>query len=727
MILFTISFLFIFLSAFFISSIVEKYSKTKTKPIFVYMCLTAFAQIILDFEILSLFSAINGVGFLCLNFLFLIISVSIVKFKHIELSIFDFKAFCNDIAKALKRDKLLVLCMFSLLFFAFIALVLVIIAPVSISDAMAYHVPRAVNWIINGSISHFPTNDMRINTMPVNSELLFAWVIMYLKSDIALGFISFFGYLNTIVVLYCFLGELGFCLRKRIWTVFVFSGLAFVVIETSSSDTNIFTGTFVLSSLYLFYCAIKYNKNVLLFMSALSLAIGCGVKTTVLIACPAVAIMMLCIAVLFRRKDFYNPILKFTAFFILNFLIFSSYNYILNYMDYNGFASTAAQYEYHRFRGGIRSYLSSLIKYSFMLFDFSGIPFVARFELLLKYFIDAFHLLITGVSFDTYNSAWYLETELPINYYLFETKVGMGLTGILVFFPSLLISLFKYRKPRHIISLFGYMYIINILLFAGLVLYTGYNSRYLTTFAVISSPVLVCSYIKSYKHIYKWLIILVACYYLLIASQRNPYKMISEILTDLKKTHSVMSVRHKLRGSSVSFSGDELSVIRLRNYIVDKKFKNIAFFSNQGDLLLPFDILRLYGHNISYLSFENLDGVNLSDYDMIIVHTMFQQTDNIMKYKNNDTSFEIDHGVKVYYDDKNDVRCYYVNYANKVIDKNSDGIPVFANCPIPIERFDDLGYRVSDVFPEDKYSSSEAVVKNPNNKDYAVYIKKSGL
>lgn len=721
MVLFLISFLFIFSSSYLFASIIQKYSQTKTKPVFVYWCLSAFTQIILSFELMSLFSAINKINFLCLNLFFLIVSVLIVKIKRIEIFKPDFKAFFRDINKAAQRDKMLYIGFFALMFFIVIAFILAVISPVSISDAMAYHVPRAVNWVINGSLSHFMTNDMRMNTMPINSELLFAWIIMYLKSDISLGFIAFLGYLNTIVVLYCLLGEIGFCVRKRLWTVFVFSGLAFVVIETPSCDTNMFAGTLVLSALYLFYCGLKYEKNTLLFISSLSLAIGCGVKTTVMIAGPAAALMLLCFSIFFRGKEFYKPMLKFSAFFLLNFLLFSSYNYILNYIDYNGFSSTAGQYEYHRFRGGIKGYLSSLIKYSFMLCDFSGISFAARFSAFFKYLLDALHLFIVGVPSETYASAWYPESDEPVNFLLLETTVGVGLTGLLAFFPSLLISVFRYKKPnkKHIIPLFAYMYIINLLLFIGIVFYTEYNSRYLTTFALISSPVLVCSYIKSYKNIYKWLVLIIACYYLMIASQRNPYRMISEIMSDFNSNHSIVSVRNNMRGSSVTFSEDELSVIRLRNYILKNKFKNIAFFSNDGDLLLPIDLLRLHGHKINYLSFENLDGVDLSDYDMIVVHTMFQKTDNIRKYNTDDTA--LNQGVKVYYDNKNDVTCYYVDYANKIIDKNSDGIPVYANCPIPIEMLDKSGYRVSAVFREDKYSP--LTTNNPDNHDYAVYIK----
>ena len=123
-------------------------------------------------------------------------------------------------------------------------------------------------------------------------------------------------------------------MRKRIWTVFIFSALACVVIEASSCDTNMFTGSLVLTALYFFYCGIKYQKNLILYISSLSLSIACGVKTTAIIALPSVALFVFYVSVFCEKKEFYKSIIKYGCFFTLNFLIFSAYNYILNYLDF---------------------------------------------------------------------------------------------------------------------------------------------------------------------------------------------------------------------------------------------------------------------------------------------------------------------------------------------------------------------------------------------------------
>lgn len=729
MILFLISFLIIFISSYIFASVLEHCSGIKTKPIIPYMFLSAFAVIVLSFELLSLFGAINKINFLLVNSLFFVFAVILMKKTKSEVYRPQIKNFLLDIKKALKKDKLLFFSILPLLFFIVLAFILTSIAPVTLSDAMTYHVPRAVHWIFNGTLAHFETVDPRMISMPINSELVFAWVILFLKSDIGLSLLPFCGYINSIIVLYCFLGELGFCLRKRLWTVFIFSSLAFVLIETTSTDTNMFTGSLLLTSVYLFYSGVKNNKNPVLYFSSLALALSCGVKTTAVIALPSVAIVMLAISYAFEKKMCYKPLLKFAMFFFANFMLFSSYNYILNYIDFNNFVTTPEQYEINRFRGGIKGYLSNLIKYSFMIAgDFSGISFMGLFNEFSRQLCEAFHILI-GVHMNTYTSEMFLGSDMiKTNIYLLETKVGMGLLGLLAFLPSVVISLFRFKKPtesrnkKSVLSALAFAYIFNILLFAGVMIFTEYNSRYLTTLTMISVPVLVCTYIKSYKNIFKYILIFIGCYYLIFVSMRSPYRKVEDIITVFRADKNLHTLRSVMRSAVSGYSGDELNVCRLRNYIVEKKPNKIAYFSGFADYSFPVDLLRLHGYKIDYLNFEKLDGVNLKDYDMIITHTLYQKSLIINKYD----SVEKDREQKTYYDRENDVACGYYNYKNEIITKDSDDMPLYVACRTPFEHFDEIGYYIDAFFPTKKnYDySKESRDKVTQNEDFMVYRRK---
>ncbi|MBR6164174.1 hypothetical protein IKQ26_09865 [bacterium] len=727
MFLFILSFLMIFISSYLFSSMAEHYSPIKTKPFLSYLLLFAFSEIILSFEILSLFKGISEINCLAVNFLFLLSSVVLLRVKNIPVFVPDLKGFFSDINKAVKRDKTLIIGLVALSFFILLAFIISLISPVAISDAMVYHVPRAVSWVYQGSLEHFSTIDPRMLSMPINSELFFAWVILFLKSDVALGMLPYFGYINLITVLYCFLGELGFCVRKRLWTVFIASAFAFIVIETTSLDTNMFVGSLLLTAIYLFYAGVKHNKNLLLFISSLALALDCGVKTTAIIALPSVALIMLYLSFIYNKKNFYKPILKFSLFFFLNFIVFSAYNYILNYIHFNDFVTTSAQYEINRFRGGIKGYLSNLIKYFFMIVaDFSGINFMGVFNEFARQLCEICHLLI-GVHTDTFTSMQFPDTDIiKTNIFLLETKVGMGILGILAFFPSLIISFRRFKKKsrnnKSLIGVIGLAYIFNILLFAGVMIYTGYNSRYLTTFAVMSMPVLVFTYLKSYKNVYKWLLIVVASYYLIFVSQLSPYRDVKKMFNAFRETPNIHILRDKMRSSVLTYSGDELNFCRLRKYLVQTKPKRTAYFSNYGDYIVPVDLLRLYGYKIDFLDFEDLKGINLRDYDAIIVHTLHQISPYIKKFNSKENSAVLPSGLKIYFDRENGVGCFYQNYRYSPINIDSDAIPTLVKCQTPIEQLDELGYYIDAFIPSNKYYDliPEAERKK-DNADLIVY------
>lgn len=710
------------------ASTVQNCSGIKTKPIIPYTLLFAFSEIVVSFELLSLFSAINKTNFLGLNFLIFVIAVILLRATKSELYRPDLKSFLLDILKAVKRDKLLIFAILSVSFFIIIGFVLSAILPVTISDAMTYHVPRAVHWILHGSLTHFDTVDPRMISMPINSELVFAWVILFLKSDVGLNLLAFFGYINTIIVLYCFLGELGFCVRKRIWSVFVFSAFAFAVIESTSTDTNMFTGSLLLTSVYLFYTGVKNNNNIVLYISSLALALSCGVKTTAIIALPSIAIIMLVVSYAFEKKICYKPILKFALFFFVNFMIFSSYNYILNYINFHDFVTTPEQFELNRFRGGIKGYLSNLIKYFFMILgDFSGIRFMFRFNEFLRQLCELCHILI-GVHMYTYTSPFFPDSDLvKTNVFIVEAKVGMGLLGLLAFLPSVFISLFKFGKPtnsrnkKSVLRVLAFAYVFNILLFSGVMFFTGFNSRYLTTLTVISIPILVCTYIKSYKNIFKYILIFVCCYYLIFVSIRSPYRDVRKMMSIFRENRNIHVLRDMIRSNTEGYSGDELNMCRLRKYIVQKKPNKIAFFSGYADFTLPVDFLTLYGYKIDYLNSEKLDNVNLEDYDTIIFHTLYQKSFVVSKI--NDV--EKDTHQKTYYDKKYDIVCGYYNSDNKIITSDSDDIPVYVSCLTPFEKMEELGYYIDAFIPNQKnYKISPDNENAKQNKDLIVYRRK---
>src|SRR5574344_107915 len=369
MILFVISFLLVFIIAYLIASVLNKENN-----IFglIYIALIAVANIVLSTEILSLFSQISQNGMLLMNTLTFLSALYVWnKFKR-PLWHVDCKPFFKQTFNALKMDKSLIILAGCFIFLLGTLIFLCTIIPIVNPDAAAYHVLRSVYWIQNKNLNHFLIADSRNLCLPINSEILYAWVLMFCKKEVFLGFFSFVGYIISMISTFTFLDFMQYSMRNKLWGIFILSSFASVIVQASSTETDIIIAGLVSSSLLMFWYAIKNDKLIPLFMSALSYALAIGTKTPSLFAIPAIGIAMIIISTHYRKKEFYKPLLLFLGFGIVNFLIFSSYNYILNFIDYGNIAGSITFLVPHKNFDGIKAIPANFIKYIFLYFDFTG-------------------------------------------------------------------------------------------------------------------------------------------------------------------------------------------------------------------------------------------------------------------------------------------------------------------------------------------------------------------
>lgn len=189
MILFFISLFMIFLSSYLLSSVLDKKNCANG---FIYLFLIIFSQIILTSEILSLFSQLKQIPFLICNLLFLLFSIIIYKKASAGFWCIDLKLFFTRLFNTLKLDKTLIILLFGWLFFIIIALFSNTILPITEADAKSYHVLRSVEWVLAGNLNHFNTVDIRNIIFPINSEIIYSWIIMFTKKNIFLVLVIFF-------------------------------------------------------------------------------------------------------------------------------------------------------------------------------------------------------------------------------------------------------------------------------------------------------------------------------------------------------------------------------------------------------------------------------------------------------------------------------------------------------------------------------------------------------
>lgn len=638
---------------------------------FLYFPIIFFAFIVLNLEILSLFKAINGQNILIFSFLFLIFILLIwfKKNKPILNPISDIINYFEKIKQALKADGLLILPFLSWILFIIIAFILALLIPPTEPDAQSYHTLRALFWLKDGFISHFEATDMRALCMPVNSELFYTWVLALSKKDIGFGLLQFFSYFLLIMSSFKIMEFFEIDTKKIIWAILIFTSFPAIIIQISSTQTDLIVAA-------LFSCCIlfalnytKDNKNLSLFFSSLSFSLAFGVKTTAFFVAPLLFVWF----IFLLKKDF----IKFFVFSVFNFLIFSSYNYILNYLDFNSFLSNNAFQMYNRFFGGIGAYIGNIINYFIQFIDFSGLnigKFLNPYILSFKAFLFKLFLIQ-----DNYVQ---IDPIQRVNFAMDEQLGAFGILGFLIFLPCLFIGLFK--KQFKIFSLF---FFVPFLILSGAMLYTVYGIRYIVTFVALSFPVLALSYFQK-NNILKILIILYMVFYFNYSSLFIPGRPVVYLFSNFLKTPDISIIQDKMRGLEYKFYGIVL-------FSQNKAYKSaIMPYCKNGNKIGLFPSYAHIYYNAKYMELTN-------DCTIDVINPLHIKDIDLSKYSA--LVLPEDNSIQLNVINKKDImnpfinsdvaKCAFVvsDRANEK-DKNTVNAAIFAVCEVNRKHLNSLGF-----------------------------------
>ncbi len=702
MILFIISLILICISSYFIASIfAEKTSKTLSRQVlgFLYFLLSAFSQIILSFEILSLFSLINPNSFILLNLIFFTISFCFWLKNGKPLYRPTFRNEIEKIKKALLKDKSLIILALSFLFFIVITLIIGVFVSANSYDALVYHIARVPFWLSNGNLNHFDYPDLRMNVMPINSELLYAWVLLFFKKDWFVGCFSFVSYLASVLVLYNFLGELKFSTRKKLWTVFMFSSMASILAEASGTETEIIIGALAFTSLYMWCLAVRNESKILIYFSALSYALAIGTKTPSIISFVPCLIFMAMIAWTYKKNQIVKPFLYFFSFLIINFIIFSSFNYVLNFITYANPVGSRSAIEIHAFYGGFKAFFANLVRYFFLMIDFSGFNYADK----LGPYVIALQNKIFAFLHIPKDWGVLIPAGDKVNNSLLDPLMGPGLLGFLVFLPCVfysLLSLFKikqgndfvkHKKMTFMICCAG-LFILNVIVLSCSLGFMVFSVRFLTYFIIISSPVLVLSYIRSNKNIFKWLLIFYSFSYMVVISSHlsaRPFFKLAKIYTMEK---SLDTFRERLTCSDTFGYTNDMPVCLLKRELERyNKPKNIAVFIDPNFRAYPLKMKEKDGWKVDFLLLENLNPDDLDKYNYIVTNYVFQDSE-LVKHPERTQDYILTKDYLKFLK-KRPVNCFYLDQYNVLIEKGSKSKPIVSLCYIPTELFKAKGFR----------------------------------
>lgn len=654
----------------------------------IYFFLIAFANVVFTFEILSLFSKISDVWVLFINLLLFITALLVWRLKSGSIVRINYGKAIRGMLSAFRKDKLLAVLSVGFIFMILTSVFLVVLLPASEASDVSYHVLRALFWIENGNLNHFNIADARALAFPINSEILYMWVMIFLKRDAGLCGFSFAAFVLYLVSLYGILSKFTVSLRRKFWVIFVVSSFTAVITYLSSTETNIMIAALVTAALYLLIDNLKSQSFCGLFMSALAAAIAIGVKNSAFFILPAVMLWFLIVGFHNKFKNTGKNFLLWLGLLFINFLIFSSYNFILNFINYGDFVSIPSLMQSHKNLFGLKGFLFNSVNYFIMLFKFSELDGICNFsdftlnilKSLIKFFDQPF--LIGRYTND--NTFRIISAD----------RSGLGINGILVFLPCLLIAIKGFfsnkANKRFLLDSFAIIFFISFIIMAYSVVYMSFNVRFIVTFAMISAPVVYFSYSKKFN-IYKLLVFLAAISSLIYIPLNITHNKALHLINYFRQDYSVSKIREAIRCSSVS---ENINVYcSIRNYIAgfDKKNK-FLYFSQETDGLLPIKLLQFKNYTIDVDLIENLANIDLNKYNVVIllgnrqVSTLFNNL-NMLDYG-------VYRGQGFY--------CIYNDVNGNMVFNTDSSRPYLSNCTVQDEFWHKRRFRLLDImiFPE---------------------------
>jgi hypothetical protein len=693
MLLFMLSFLMVTISSYLLASCFEikKYATG-----FIYFFLIAFAQVVLNIELLSLIKSISIPGVLILNTLFTSAIVWFWNLKQRPLYKPQIKEFMIKALKSMRKDKTLFVLGIAFVFFIAVTIFICAVAPVISFDALVYHINRCAFWIFQKSLNHFEIADARNLVMPINSEILYTWNILFFKKDMGVGFFSFCGYLLSIVSLYGFLELLGFSNRKRLWSVFMLSSIASVVIQASGTETDIIIGGLALSGIFLFLLATKKNSIPAIYFSSLAFALAIGTKTSAFFTLPACALIMAFFLYKHNKENFLKYAKIFLGFAVLNFIIFSSYNYILNLIHYHHPMGNKYLLLGHSSLHNLKAYFASFIRHIVLMFDFTGFIYS---DLVQKNIIEFQNKILNAFHIPPdYNII--IDNHSKLNRTLIDPFVGGGVIGLIVFMPATLIAVFKIfckkaSEKIQTLALLGASFYLCIISMSMIIGFMVFNVRFLTTFIILSSPIFVYSYIKSNKNILKYIILFYSLSYMILISTNIWARDFYDMINTLKTTPNYSTFREKIICATHEGYVGKMPFCLLKDKIQTlPKDSAIGLISSENDRVYPIKLLEYEGYKIDTLVIEKFEDYNIKKYDYIISTKEYPETTSFEKFQQKKKAYWIKNK-RLFFDNKiNPNMCIYSGKNNVLIVQTKEISPILSVCTMPIEQLSENNFRL---------------------------------
>lgn len=294
-ILLFLSGLLIVLTALFLLSL----ARVKTIPAWLIgFYLICTAQIVLLFEVASLFHSVNQKGFILAgNLVFLVVSVCAWLIAK-RPKILDFPSARNrlgNVWRTFRENPAVSVFVFFIIIAYIYTAYLIINVPQNVDDILTSYQARVGFWLQYGSFLPWAASVYNLPQVvfPANPQILVLWTVLFSGTDQLAGFTQWIASIPAVLAIYGLCRLLKQNMAHSIFIAFLFITVPAVALELSTAQTDLIATTFFVCGVYLLISGWKDSHPGTILLSALSFALGVGTKQTVLFAAPGAAVIFI--------------------------------------------------------------------------------------------------------------------------------------------------------------------------------------------------------------------------------------------------------------------------------------------------------------------------------------------------------------------------------------------------------------------------------------------------
>jgi len=328
--------------------------------------------------------------------------------------------------------------------------------PPNNNDSLYVHMARVGHWILNGSLTDYPTYYLFQHYYPYNAQGLILWTTLFSGSDHFAGYVQFFAAIVGACIVYGFARLLERSTNQSMFAALLWLAVPQVFFESTTTQVDLIVTAFVLASFYLLFFGFKYGERNALILAGISLGLAIGTKQTAFFALPALGLILF--VYLLSSRSYFHLVKTVFLSILVSTLMLGSIAYIRNYQWYGNFQGPRESVDFLRIDGStsmVRAFALNTSRLGYQFLDTTALPPILEGYIFRgKARLAKAGFAAIGMPLDT-SEAWYPDRVLQFDYLtrptLQEDSCWFGLIYAIGLPILLLFALIRSIRERNLL------------------------------------------------------------------------------------------------------------------------------------------------------------------------------------------------------------------------------------------------------------------------------------